>query len=106
MNTRAYTSNVFTSVQVRYAVRYEYACHAKDFIARRTRLAFLNVQAARECLPRVRLFVPRIGQFRDVTSGDDFSSVSVYRVLTSHNTHMNRLWYYTNFQSAGGGDYG
>ena len=34
-------------------MRYEYACHVKDFIARRTRLAFLNVQAARECLPRV-----------------------------------------------------
>ena len=39
--------------QVAYAARYEYACHVKDFIARRTRVAFLNVQAARECVPRV-----------------------------------------------------
>ena len=35
-----------------YACR-EYACTASDVLARRTRLAFLNVHAAEEALPRV-----------------------------------------------------
>lgn len=35
-----------------YAVR-EYAATAVDILARRTRLAFLNVRAAEEALPRV-----------------------------------------------------
>ncbi len=39
--------------EVRYAVRYEYAQKATDVLARRTRLAFLNVQAAVDALPRV-----------------------------------------------------
>jgi len=39
-------------VQVVYACR-EYACRATDVLARRTRLAFLNVHAAEEALPRV-----------------------------------------------------
>lgn len=38
--------------QVLYAIK-EYACTAIDIIARRTRLGFLNVQAADEALPRV-----------------------------------------------------
>ena len=39
--------------EVRYAVRHEYAQTAADILARRTRLAFLNAQAALEALPRV-----------------------------------------------------
>uniref|UniRef100_A0A670YLD1 Glycerol-3-phosphate dehydrogenase, mitochondrial n=1 Tax=Pseudonaja textilis TaxID=8673 RepID=A0A670YLD1_PSETE len=38
--------------EIEYAVG-EYACTAVDIIARRTRLAFLNVQAADEALPRI-----------------------------------------------------
>ena len=38
--------------QVKYAVR-EYACRAIDVLARRTRLAFTDVHAAREALPRI-----------------------------------------------------
>ncbi|MFT7808587.1 glycerol-3-phosphate dehydrogenase, mitochondrial isoform X1 [Arapaima gigas] len=38
--------------EVLYAIK-EYACTAIDVIARRTRLGFLNVQAADEALPRV-----------------------------------------------------
>jgi len=38
--------------QIRYGVR-EYACTAVDMIARRLRLAFLNVQAAQEALPAI-----------------------------------------------------
>jgi len=43
----------FTDGEVRYAVRHESAETAVDVIARRTRLAFLNAQAALEALPTV-----------------------------------------------------
>jgi len=39
-------------MQVVFACR-EYACSAVDVLARRLRLAFLNVHAAEEALPRV-----------------------------------------------------
>ena len=38
--------------EVRYAVRQEFALHADDVLGRRTRLAFLSVQAAKDALPR------------------------------------------------------
>ncbi|XP_053139203.1 glycerol-3-phosphate dehydrogenase, mitochondrial isoform X2 [Hemicordylus capensis] len=38
--------------EIEYSID-EYACTAVDMIARRTRLAFLNVQAAEEALPRI-----------------------------------------------------
>ncbi|KAJ3325518.1 mitochondrial glycerol-3-phosphate dehydrogenase [Blyttiomyces sp. JEL0837] len=43
----------YIEAEVRYAVRREYACTAVDVLARRTRLAMLNAQAAKEALPRV-----------------------------------------------------
>ncbi|KAF9578413.1 mitochondrial glycerol-3-phosphate dehydrogenase [Lunasporangiospora selenospora] len=43
----------YIEAEIRYAVRREYACTAVDVLARRTRLAFLNVHAALESLPRV-----------------------------------------------------
>ncbi|KAF2142397.1 uncharacterized protein K452DRAFT_297695 [Aplosporella prunicola CBS 121167] len=43
----------FVDGEVRYAVQHEYAQTAVDVIARRTRLAFLNAQAALEALPNV-----------------------------------------------------
>ncbi|KAF9113660.1 mitochondrial glycerol-3-phosphate dehydrogenase [Mortierella sp. AM989] len=43
----------YIEAEVRYAVRREYACTAVDVLARRLRLAFLNVHAAVEALPRV-----------------------------------------------------
>lgn len=39
--------------EVRYAVRNEYAQHATDVLARRTRLSVLSVQASLRALPRV-----------------------------------------------------
>ncbi|KAM3584844.1 uncharacterized protein V6R79_000594 [Siganus canaliculatus] len=42
----------YIEAEVLYAIR-EYACTAIDIIARRTRLGFLNVQAADEALPRI-----------------------------------------------------
>jgi glycerol-3-phosphate dehydrogenase len=43
----------FIDGEVRYAVRNEYAQTAVDVLARRTRLAFLNAQAAKEALPTI-----------------------------------------------------
>lgn len=43
----------FIDGEIRYAVRHEYAQTAVDVIARRTRLAFLNAEAALESLPHV-----------------------------------------------------
>ncbi|PKS09675.1 hypothetical protein jhhlp_004295 [Lomentospora prolificans] len=43
----------FVDGEVRYAVKHEYAQTAVDVLARRTRLAFLNAQAALEALPRI-----------------------------------------------------
>lgn len=43
----------FVDGEIRYAVRHEYAQTAVDVLARRTRLAFLNAQAALEALPTV-----------------------------------------------------
>jgi glycerol-3-phosphate dehydrogenase len=43
----------FVDGEVRYAVRHECAERAADVLARRTRLAFLNAQAALEALPAV-----------------------------------------------------
>ncbi|KAF7163325.1 hypothetical protein CNMCM5623_008303 [Aspergillus felis] len=43
----------FIDGEVRYAVRHEYAQTAVDVIARRTRLAFLNAEAALEALPGI-----------------------------------------------------
>jgi glycerol-3-phosphate dehydrogenase len=43
----------YIEAEIRYAVRKEYACTAYDVLARRTRLAFLNIQAAKAALPRV-----------------------------------------------------
>jgi glycerol-3-phosphate dehydrogenase len=43
----------FVDGEVRYAVRHEYAQTAIDVLARRTRLAFLNAEAALEALPKV-----------------------------------------------------
>ncbi|XP_069081256.1 glycerol-3-phosphate dehydrogenase, mitochondrial [Pleurodeles waltl] len=42
----------YIEAEVKYAMK-EYACTAVDVISRRTRLAFLNVQAAEEALPRI-----------------------------------------------------
>ncbi|CAL8104799.1 unnamed protein product [Calicophoron daubneyi] len=42
----------FIEAEVAWACR-EYACHAVDFLARRTRLAYLNAIAAQEALPHI-----------------------------------------------------
>lgn len=43
----------YVEAEVLYATRHEYACTAIDVLARRTRLAFVDAQAALAALPRV-----------------------------------------------------
>ena len=43
----------YIEAEIRYTVRQELACTAVDVLARRTRLAFLNAEAAMQSLPRV-----------------------------------------------------
>ncbi|KAJ1930621.1 mitochondrial glycerol-3-phosphate dehydrogenase [Tieghemiomyces parasiticus] len=43
----------YIEAEVRYAVKNEYACTAVDVLARRTRLAFVNAQAAKDAIPEV-----------------------------------------------------
>lgn len=49
---RLHSEFPYLEAEVKYAVK-EYACTAVDVIARRTRLAFLNVRATEEVLPRI-----------------------------------------------------
>lgn len=49
---RLHSEFPYLEAEVKYAV-HEYACTAVDVIARRTRLAFLNVRATEEVLPRI-----------------------------------------------------
>lgn len=51
--TRILPACPITDAEVRYGVRAESACTAVDVLARRTRLAFLDVHAAHAALPRV-----------------------------------------------------
>ncbi|ESK86944.1 glycerol-3-phosphate dehydrogenase [Moniliophthora roreri MCA 2997] len=50
---RLHPNYPFTDAEVHYAISHEYAQHAIDVLARRTRLTFLNVHAALEALPTV-----------------------------------------------------
>ncbi|KAL4399522.1 mitochondrial glycerol-3-phosphate dehydrogenase [Malassezia pachydermatis] len=43
----------YIEAEVRYATRCEYATKAADFIARRSRMSFLNTEATIEALPRI-----------------------------------------------------
>lgn len=43
----------YLEAEVVFSVRHDWACHAEDFIARRSRLAFLNKGAALAAIPRV-----------------------------------------------------
>lgn len=51
--TRLDNSYPYIDAEVKWACRREYAAKAVDVIARRTRLSFLNAEAALEALPKV-----------------------------------------------------
>ena len=42
----------YIEAEIQYAVK-EYACTVVDFLARRTRLAFLNAEAAADAIPKI-----------------------------------------------------
>lgn len=52
MGKRLHDEYPYLEAEVVWAVR-EYACTTVDILARRTRLAFVNVHAAVEALPRI-----------------------------------------------------
>lgn len=53
MGRRLHPEFPYIEAEVIWAVRVEYARRALDILARRTRLAFLNVTAAAEALPKI-----------------------------------------------------
>ncbi|XP_033629601.1 glycerol-3-phosphate dehydrogenase, mitochondrial-like [Asterias rubens] len=72
----------YLEAEVSYAVK-EYACTSVDVIGRRTRLAFLNVMAAEEALPRiVEIMAKELGwskakQQEELAKGMKFLSVEM-----------------------------
>lgn len=68
----------YVEAEVLYATRHEYACTAVDVLARRTRLAFVDAQAALAALPRVieimstELGWSRVRQREEYTRGVQF----------------------------------
>ncbi|KAG9315983.1 FAD dependent oxidoreductase-domain-containing protein [Chiua virens] len=52
-DVRLSPTHPYVEAEVFYATRHEYACTAIDVLARRTRLAFVDAQAALTALPRV-----------------------------------------------------
>ena len=47
-----HTEFPYINAEIKYAIK-DYACTAVDVISRRMRLAFLNVEAAKEALPKI-----------------------------------------------------
>lgn len=71
---------------MKYGIK-EYACTAVDMISRRTRLAFLNVQAAEEALPRIVELMGRELNWSDIKKQVLYKSLynhsSVYKPVTT-----------------------
>lgn len=58
----------YIEAEVIYACR-EYACTIEDILSRRTRLAFLNKEAASEAVPKVaQIMAKELGWTNDVTA--------------------------------------
>uniref|UniRef100_A0A4W5QDQ1 Glycerol-3-phosphate dehydrogenase, mitochondrial n=1 Tax=Hucho hucho TaxID=62062 RepID=A0A4W5QDQ1_9TELE len=66
--------------EVRYAVK-EYACTAIDVIARRTRLGFLNVQAADEALPRIVDIMGKMLDWSDAKRTEELEAAKKFLYL-------------------------
>ncbi|CAK7205875.1 mitochondrial glycerol-3-phosphate dehydrogenase [Sporothrix eucalyptigena] len=67
-----------TEAEIRYGVRAESACTAVDVLARRTRLAFVDVQAAREALPRVIAILGDELQWSDAVREQEWAQSMAY----------------------------
>ena len=70
--------------EVVYAINEEYCRTAQDFLARRTRLAFLDTRAALEALPRVggeALKIPSSLEFRPFPSMNSIFSPQVVELM-------------------------
>ncbi|EFX67792.1 hypothetical protein DAPPUDRAFT_330721 [Daphnia pulex] len=74
----------YIDAEVRYAIK-EYACTAVDVIARRLRLAFLNVQAAEEALPRIiSIMAEELQWSEDEQKRQHAEAVKFFREEMSH----------------------
>eukprot|EP01114_Cavostelium_apophysatum_P010837 TRINITY_DN2496_c0_g1_i2.p1 TRINITY_DN2496_c0_g1~~TRINITY_DN2496_c0_g1_i2.p1 ORF type:complete len:457 (+),score=84.99 TRINITY_DN2496_c0_g1_i2:3-1373(+) len=58
--SRLHDSHPYIEAEVVYAVEEEMACTAVDVLARRLRIAFLDVEASHECAPRVVDIMARV----------------------------------------------
>ncbi|KAL1902395.1 mitochondrial glycerol-3-phosphate dehydrogenase [Sporothrix stenoceras] len=67
-----------TEAEIRYGIRNESACTAVDVLARRTRLAFVDVQAAREALPRVISILGDELKWSEATKEREFEQSLMY----------------------------
>lgn len=68
---------------MKYGIK-EYACTAVDMISRRTRLAFLNVQAAEEALPKIVELMGRELNWSELRKQVSYKSLSNYRSVDKH----------------------
>lgn len=90
----------YLEAEVLYAARHEYACTAVDVLARRTRLAFVNAQAALSALPRVieimseELGWGRARQRQEFERGVKFlQSMGLPPNITSNDGNDNLSWF-------------
>ncbi|XP_078537843.1 glycerol-3-phosphate dehydrogenase, mitochondrial isoform X2 [Lissotriton helveticus] len=67
----------YIEAEVKYAMK-EYACTAVDVISRRTRLAFLNVQAAEEALPRIVDIMGKELNWNDVKKAEELEKAKTF----------------------------
>ncbi|CAH6788596.1 Gpd2 [Phodopus roborovskii] len=67
----------YIEAEVKYGIK-EYACTAVDMISRRTRLAFLNVQAAEEALPRIVELMGRELNWSDTKKQEELETATKF----------------------------
>ena len=74
----------YIEAEIQYAVK-EYACTIVDFLARRTRLAFLNAEAAADAIPRIAEIMAKELKWsktkKEVNEMQWFTTVYVYATL-------------------------
>ena len=67
----------YLEAEVRYACR-EYACTVEDVLSRRTRLAFLNKEAALQCIPRVAEIMAKELKWSKAVKAQQMKAAAVY----------------------------
>lgn len=81
LGNRIHPEFPYIEAEIRYGVK-EYACTAVDMVARRLRLAFLNVQAAMESLPKIIEIMSEELNWTEEEKQVVFSSAKVFKVCS------------------------